>query len=135
MTKLVQSFEDVFGPNPVIVFGNGGENGLFGRLRGGGVKGPVKEVTRRLAKRYAVILSSEFRTTKLCLKCGRELHVHKHGVVYCKQQTHCNMLNRDISAAIKIGARFIAKQRNLPLGPWAYGAAIAPSNALAKVFE
>jgi len=135
LDKLVNEFEVRFGPDLVILFGCGAEYGLFGRLKGGGVKGPVKKISRLLGKRYAVIIVSEFRTTKLCLKCGRELHVHKHGVVYCRQQSHCNMLNRDISAAIKIGARFIAKFCNIPLGPWAHGAAIAPSTALAEVFE
>lgn len=134
LDKLVNEFEVRFGANPVILFGNGAEHGLFGRLKGGGVKGPVKKISRLLGKRYAVIITSEYRTTKLCLKCGRELHVHKHGVVYCKQQSHCNMLNRDISAAIKIGARFIVKYCNLPLGPWAHGAVIAPSTALATLF-
>ena len=134
LDKLVNEFEVRFGHDPVILFGSGAEHGLFGRLKGGGVKGPVKKISRLLGKRYAVIITSEFRTTKLCIRCGRELHVHKHGVVYCKQQSHCNMLDRDISAAIKIGARFIAKYCNLPLGPWAYGAAIAPSTALAQVF-
>ena len=135
MTRIVNSFEEHFGPNPVILFGNGADNGLFGRLRGGGVKGPVKEFKRRLAERYCVIGCSEFRSSKLCVHCGRELHVHQHGVVYCSQQSHHAMLNRDITAAIKIAAIFLAKKTSIPLGPWAFGSKIekeGPSKALAS---
>ena len=136
MNKLVMSFEQRFGPKPVILFGKGGENGLFASLRGCGVKGPVKEIKRRLSEKYAVVMCSEYRTSKLCIHCGREVHVHKHGVVYCTQQSHCSMLNRDVAAAIKIGALFLAKKKGVDLGPWAWGATIAdhvPSTALASV--
>lgn len=111
------------------------DNGLFGRLKGGGIKGPVKEIKRRLAEHYAVISCSEYRTSKLCIQCGRELHVHKHGVMYCAQQAHCSMLNRDVAAAVKIGALFLAKKSGADLGPWAWGSTVAdhaPSRALAS---
>ena len=45
------------------------------------------------------------------------------------------MLNRDITAAIKIAAIFIAKKTSVPLGPWAFGSKIekeGPSKALAS---
>ena len=135
MNRLVRSFKKCFGANPVILFGNGADNGLFGRLRGGGVKGPVKEIKRRLSEHYAVISCSEYRSSKLCIHCGRELHVHKHGVVYCAQQSHNSMLNRDVAAAIKIGAIFLAKKSGADLGPWAWGSTVAdhtPSRALAS---
>ena len=47
-----------------------------------------------------------------------------HGVAYCAQQSHHAMLNRDVTAAIKIGAIFLAKKNGMPLGPWACGAPI-----------
>ena len=134
MDRLVNSVEVRFGANPVILFGNGGDNGLFMRLRGCGVKGPVKEIKRRLSERYAVISCSEYRTSKLCIHCGREVHVRNHGVVYCAQQGHNSMLNRDVAAAIKIGALFLAKKSGAALGPWAWGSTVAdhtPSRALA----
>ena len=133
MHKVVMSFERRFGPKPVILFGNGGDNNLFARLRGCGVKGPVKEIKRRLAERYAVISCSEYRTSKLCIQCGSEVHVHQHGVVYCKNSSHGCMQNRDVAAAVKIGALFLAKKQGADLGPWAWGSIVTehtPSSAL-----
>ena len=71
MTKLVSCIKDYVEGSPVL-FGDGANSGLFGRIRGGGVKGPVLEIKKRLSKQMAVIECSEFRTSKLCLYCGRE---------------------------------------------------------------
>jgi hypothetical protein len=124
---------------PTILFGNASEKkGGFIPFKGGGVKGPVKELTRRLAKRYAVILCSEFRTTKLCHFCGRVLshptrHVSQgryqaettmHGLSYCPHRgpnSHQHMQGRDRMAAYNIGALFLATQLGEDLGPWQRG--------------
>ena len=103
------------------------------------MKGPVKEFTKRLAKKYRVILVNEFCTSlKLWISCRAVLQHPKHpkhekkkkkkgekekilggrqyGVSYCDKkqciEAH-RMINRDIDAAFKIGARFLAQ-----LGPF-----------------
>ncbi|MCL5459705.1 hypothetical protein M3M33_13805, partial [Loigolactobacillus coryniformis] len=43
-----------------------------------------------------------------------------HGISYCKGDggAHSFMQGRDRSAALNIGALFLAQQRQLDLGPW-----------------
>ena len=107
----------------------------------------MKELTKRLAKKYRVILVDEYRTSKLCIGCGNVLkhpktpfhekqrkkrrkgeeteekanHKRQHGVSYCSEK-QCiearRFKDRDVDAAYKIGARFIVKQQSQPLGPW-----------------
>jgi len=106
----------------VLLFGSGGSSG-FGKLKGGGVKGPVVRLRRLLAKRFAVIHVDEFRTSKCCWECGRVMHHPKlgkmHGVSYCTETDHHRMLNRDTDAARKIGYRFLEQLRgNQDLGHW-----------------
>jgi hypothetical protein len=128
----------------VILFGNGANNGNFGRLRGGGVKGPVLELRRRLAEQMVVIDCDEYRTSKLCLDCGRVAKTPKkksdggimydmYGVTYCSDRRlhstvdrprHHRMEDRDIAAAFKIGARYLATKRYLDLGPWKRGSVL-----------
>ena len=79
------------------------------------------EIKRRLAKVFPVVSCDEFRTSKLCLECGREAQFYYHGVTYCNQQDHRRMQNRDVAAAFKIGARYLAGQRGYDLGPWSRG--------------
>ena len=117
MAKLVSRFKDYAEGGPVL-FGDGINSGLFGQLRGGGVKGPVLEIKKRLSKQMAVIECSEFRTSKLCLDCGRAAKFYRHGVTYCSQREHQHMANRDVVAAHKIGARYLAKKKALNTGPW-----------------
>ena len=65
---------------------------------------------------------SEFRTSKLCLDCGREAKDYNYGVTYCTDPGHYrHMTNRDVSAARKIGARYLAEKKGLNLGPWSRG--------------
>ena len=83
----------------------------------------------------AVVECSEFRTSKLCLECGRKAEFYNHGVTYCTQQSHHRMKNRDVTAAYKIGARFLAAKRGLDLGPWSRSVradAIQPSKVLGE---
>ena len=82
------------------------------------MKGPVLELRKRLANKLAIVQCSEFRTSKLCLECGHVAKFYHHGVTYCSQQSHHRMQNRDVSAAYKIGARYLAAQQGLDLGPW-----------------
>jgi hypothetical protein len=122
MDKLTNRFKTfVGGENPTVLFGNGADSGMFGRLRGCGVKGPVLELKRRLAEKMVVVECDEYRTSKLCLDCGREAKFPFHGVTYCSQQSHHRMQNRDVAAAFKIGARYLAATRGTDpthLGPW-----------------
>ena len=105
-----------------MLFGDGANSGLFGRVRGAGVKGPVLEIKKRLSEQMPVIECSEFRTCKLCLDCGREAKDYNYGVTYCTDPGHYRrMTNRDVSAARKIGARYLAKKKGLNLGPWSRG--------------
>ena len=101
-----------------LLFGDGANSGLFGRLRGGGVKGPVLEIKKRLSTQMAVIECSEFRTSKCCLQCGREAKDYNYGVTYCTDPGHHHMASRDVAAAKKIGARYLAKKNDMDLGPW-----------------
>ena len=116
---MVHGLKTFAGGGPVL-FGDGGSAGQFGQLRGGGVKGPVVELTRRSAAKMPVVMCSEFRTSKLCLDCGREAEFHNHGVTYCKKmQLHHRMENRDKAAGNKIGARYLAGScYGQNLGPW-----------------
>ena len=66
MTKLVSRIKEYAEGGPVL-FGNGADSGLFGRVRGAGMKGPVLEIKKRLSEQMPVIVCSEFRTSKLCL--------------------------------------------------------------------
>lgn len=115
---FVGRFAKQFGPDPVVLFGNGSNSGAWAKHRGCGVKGPVKELRMRLARKYTVVECSEYRTSKLCLECGGVVKTYQHGVSYCPQQSHHRMLNRDVSAAFKIGALYLAQQQQRPLGPW-----------------
>ena len=134
MDKLVNRIKDY--SSGTVLFGDGANSGLFGKLRGGGVKGPVLEIKKRLGKKMAVVDCSEFRTSKLCLDCGREAKFHNHGVTYCAQQSHHRMANRDVVAAYKIGARYLAVKQGLDLGPWSRSVlknALEPSTVLREV--
>jgi transposase len=117
MTKLVSRIKQYAEGGPVL-FGNGADSGLFGRLRGGGAKGPVLEIKKRLSEQMPVIEVSEFRTSKLCLICGRVAKTFNHSVTYCTERDHHRMANRDVAAAKKIGALYLAKKKGLNLGPW-----------------
>ena len=134
---VVQSFKRYAGGNvPKVLFGEGANNGQFGKLRGCGVKGPVLELQKRLAKEVALVQCSEFRTSKLCLQCGREAKFYNHGVTYCAQQSHHRMKNRDVIAAYKIGARYLAGKQGLDLGPWSRSIgvdAMQPSRVLREI--
>ena len=154
MDKFVNSFGSTFGKDVVIVHGDAAEKkGGFGRVKGGGVKGPVKELRKRLAKRYPVIVASEYRTSMLCHYCGQEVAhpTRRHdvlktksdkskkllykagstmyGVSYCHNRSHHHMQGRDRMAAFNIGARFLARQLELDLGPWQFRSA-RPSAAV-----
>ena len=54
MVKLVRCIKEYAGGGPVL-FGDGANSGLFGRVRGGGVKGPVLEIKKRLSEQMPVI--------------------------------------------------------------------------------
>ena len=113
----------------ILLFGNGGSSG-FGKVKGGGVKGPVVKIRKLLAKRFPVIHVSEFRTSMCCWQCGkRMLHPSRgkmHAVSYCSDAGHRHMYNRDVDAACKIGYRFLkllhsGKSDSVEvLGPWSY---------------
>ena len=129
MAKAVQRVINRFGEDVKVLYGNGGAQGQFMRLRCHKRKPPVVAFRKELAKRLPVILVSEYRTSKLCLMCGSVLKHPNHGAIYsisyCEKQTEARrLLARDVDAARKIGARFIACQRGLPLGPWEQGAPI-----------
>ena len=76
------------------------------------------EIKKRLSKQLPVIECSEFRTSKLCLDCGRVAKLYRYGVTYCTDRDHHRMANRDVAAARKIGARYLAAKKGLDLGPW-----------------
>ena len=116
LTNRVAAYSD--SAQPTVLFGDGANGGGWGRLRGVGFKGPVLEIQQRLAKRCRVIKCSEFRTSKLCLDCGRPNGFHNHGTTYCKHQCHRRVENRDVAAAWKIGARYLAVKAKRGLGPW-----------------
>ena len=78
----------------------------------------IDSLYRRLSKQLPVIECSEFRTSKLCLDCGREAKLFNYGVTYCQERAHHRMANRDVVAAKKIGARYLAQKKGLDLGPW-----------------
>ena len=85
------------------------------------MKGSVLEIKERLSKEMPVIECSEFRTSKLCLDCGRVAKFYNYGVTYCQERAHHRMANRDVVAAKKIGARYLAQKKGLNLGPWSRG--------------
>lgn len=53
------------GEDPIVIFGDGANSGLFGRTRGAGVKGPILRFQRELAKRVLVILCPEYNSSAL----------------------------------------------------------------------
>ena len=81
MVKLVSRIKAYARGGPVL-FGDGANSGLFGRVRGAGVKGPVLEIKKRLSEQMQVIECSDFRTSKLCLDCGRVAKFFNYGVTY-----------------------------------------------------
>jgi len=111
----------------IVLFGDAGlRPHSFGRVRGGkGCRGPVKEIQKRLSKRVLVIAVSEFRTSKCCRGCGSVL-LHPNNddrTSYCKTDKSketwniCRgQRNRDLDAAWKIGARFLALKTGRELG-------------------
>ena len=116
IVKLVSRFKGYAEGSPVL-FGDGANSGLFGRVRGAGVKGPVLEIKKRLSEQMPVIECSEFRTSKCCLECGRAAKFFNYGVSYCTERNHHRMANRDVVAARKLGARYLAKKNDMDLGP------------------
>ena len=93
-----------------------------------------------MAKEMVVIDCSEFCTAKLCLDCGRIAKFPKngkmYGVTYCSEGLHHRMANRDVVAAFKIGARYLATKRGDDLGPWKRGTLsndLQPSTVLRRV--
>ena len=79
---------------------------VYCNMLGAGVKGPVLDVL------------SEFRTSKCCLECGRAAKFFNHSVTFCTDRNHHRMANRDVAAAKKIGALYLAMKKELDLGPW-----------------
>jgi hypothetical protein len=114
---------------PLIFFGAGSENGLFLRHRNGIFKGPTERLKRELAKRCVVVVSNEYRTSKLCLDCGwcnRHL-VNKHGKLYpgvsfCSRFFSHSHWNRDTLGALTIGYRSVATLLGYDLGPFSASA-------------
>jgi len=123
----------------LFAFGSAGSKGEFMRLRGCGFKGPVAKFSKFLALHHSVVMVSEYRTSKLCWKCGDTLshprnrpalkkmkekgskarHAPENSrVSYCAHRDHPNMLHRDDDACLKIGLRFLGRLLRLPLGPW-----------------
>ena len=103
--------------------------------------GPVLELRRRLAEELVVIDCDEHRTSQLCLDCGRKVKTpirHQtrkqiYGISYCSdrklyrtisEKHHRRIEDRDIPAAFKIGARYLAQKRHHDLGPWKRGAIV-----------
>jgi transposase len=79
----------------------------------------VLEIKKRLSEQMPVIEASEFRTSKLCLDCGRVAKLYNYGVTYCTHPGHYRrMANRDVAAAKKIGALYLAMKKGWDLGPW-----------------
>jgi len=129
----------------VVIFGQGGGSGRgFGRLRGGGVKGPVKAIQDRVAKRALVLKADEFRTSKCCRHCHGDLVSGKsYRVRFCPNPTCHAMLHRDIDAAYKIQARTAAVVLRRPLsvfargtqswGPWTRHRQVAPFESMASM--
>jgi hypothetical protein len=112
---------------PILLFGAGGTTGGFGHVRGmSGVKGPLVETRKRLARKCTLVVCSEFRTSMCCGECGRKLQHPRHPLTgqidqsqsFCRQPNHSAMVDRDLDAARKIGCRFIRQQRGEGLGPW-----------------
>ena len=66
-------------------------------------------------------LSDATGTSKCCLECGRAAKFFNYGVTYCTERDHHRMANRDVAAARKIGARYLATKKELDLGPWSRG--------------
>lgn len=121
LQKIKKSCQ-ITGKQTILLFGKAGSSG-FGKLKGGGVKGPVVRLRGLLGKRFPIIHADEFRTSKCCWECGKVLcHPNRgkmHGVSYCNETDHHRMLNRDTDAARKIGYRFLQQlQGNRNLGPW-----------------
>jgi hypothetical protein len=107
---------------PILLFGRGGEIGGFVKVRGGGVCGPVVELRKRLQRRTMVILCSEYRTSKCCLHCGGPMahpSYASRGVSFCSKActgVSRKLYNRDVQAAVTIGARFLAEKSGHELG-------------------
>jgi hypothetical protein len=59
-----------------LLFGDGANSGLFERVRGGRVKGPVLEIKERLSKQMPVIECSEYRF-KAFPTCPRHTQIKK----------------------------------------------------------
>jgi transposase len=90
------------------------------KVKGGkGVRPPVKEIAKNLAKHVVVIKASEYRTSKCCGHCGSVLTQLGNRKSFCTQKHYgCRggHKHRDIDAAWKIGARLIASAQGKELG-------------------
>ena len=121
VARMEKEFKVVDKPT-ILLFGNAGQHGGFGKIKGGGIKGPVLTLKRLLAQKFPLINVSEFRTSKLCSECGRSLLHPKNnsiqGVSFCSHTNHHHMMNRDRDAARKIGYRFLCQLKGLSLGPF-----------------
>ena len=86
----------------LVLFGDCAISGFFGKVRGCGVKGPVLEIKKRLSEQMPVIECSEFRTSKLCLDCGRVAKFYNYGVSLAKPlsygESRCGCGTKDWSA-------------------------------------
>jgi hypothetical protein len=98
IVKLVNRVKAYAKGGPVL-FGDAANSGLFGRVGGAGVKGPMLEIKKRLSKQLPVIECSVFRTSMLCLDCGCAAKFFNYGVTYCTDPGRHRMANRDVAAA------------------------------------
>ena len=64
---------------------------VYCNMLGAGVKGPVLEINAKF---------------------------FNYDVTYCTERDHHRMTNRDVAAAKKIGARYLAMKKGWDLGPW-----------------
>lgn len=106
--KFISRIEETYGKNIIIGYGDWSENKQMKSVM------PSKGIglRRLISKKYKTPLINEFRTSKLCNKCNKELTNYNklHRVLICKSE-ECNsseskkeitFINRDINASLNI---------------------------------
>ena len=118
----------------MVAFGKGNGSTTISNLRNNGPKGPIKRIALALSQISLVILTDEYRTSKLCNECKeykmtypktdfikKNKQVVKklcHGLCYCKNKIHLScktnvhkLWKRDLNSAKNI--LFVMKQKLL----------------------
>ena len=89
--------KEINGKPIMLAVGKGNGSITVSNVKGASMKGPVKEMINRLSERCLVILTDEFRTSKLCHECHCEMFnpiIKKVNKMLNPENCQCNLCDK-----------------------------------------